>query len=150
MIELMYIISDFQCGSDAPMAIISADIYRNGVLVKENFNKGDKVLLPDMNGVTFTYSLQHGGCEVSSPPTVTLGKNDSIPSMSGAYNQTSLQNHLNGLQSYEELYLVELGTHDTSSSAYDLQDVVFKINSDPNLTDPNNNTQHNNTQLSPD
>jgi hypothetical protein len=144
MIELMYIISDFQCGSNAPMAIISANIYRNGVLVKENFNKGDKVLLPDMNGVTFTYSLQHGGCEVS-PLTQILGKNDSVPSMAGAYNQTSLQNHLNGLQSYEELYLVELGTHDTSSSAYDLQDIVFKINSDPNLTAPNNNTQ-----LSPD
>jgi hypothetical protein len=33
------------------------------------------------------------------------------------------------------IYLVELGTHNTSSSNYDLQDVVFKINKNPLLPD---------------
>ena len=134
MIELIYLLSDFQCSASAPKAIISTDVYRHGTLVASNLGVGDKVMLEDMNGVTFSYSLQHGGCEVS-PLSQTFNKTDSIPDLPGAYSQTSLQNHLNGLKNYEQLYAVEIGTHNENSSYYDLQDIVFIINNNPLLPD---------------
>ncbi len=134
MIELMYLLSDFQCGASAPKAIISADIYRHGTLIANNLSVGDKVMLQDMDGVTFSYNLQYGGCEVS-PLSKTLSKTDPIPNLPGAYSQASLQDHLNGLKHYEQLYAVEIGTHNENSSYYDLQDIVFIINNNPLLPD---------------
>ena len=45
---------------------------------------------------------------------------------------------MSGLDSYEELYLVELGTSDENSTAYDLQDVVLVVDNNP--TALNNST----------
>ena len=41
---------------------------------------------------------------------------------------------VNSLNSYEELFLVELGTSNTSSSYYDLQDVVLVVDNNPVLS----------------
>ncbi len=107
MIELIYLLSDFQCGANAQQAVISANIYRNGALVASNVNKGDKILLEDMNGVTINYSFQNGSCALS-PVSLILGKNDPVPNLAGAYGQASLQAQLNGLNTYEQLYLVSI------------------------------------------
>ena len=47
------------------------------------------------------------------------------------WRQASIEEMLVGLNSYEELFLTELGTSDTSSSAYDLQDVVLVVDNNP-------------------
>lgn len=60
-----------------------------------------------------------------------LGPQAPVPTLSGAYDQQSISQMLAGLNSYEELYLVELWTSNTTSSAYDLQDVVLVVDNNP-------------------
>ena len=46
-----------------------------------------------------------------------LGSNDAVTNFEGFSEQSSIADMLSRLTSYEELYLVELGTSKTSSSA---------------------------------
>jgi hypothetical protein len=137
MIELLYLASEFQCGANAPQAVILADVYYNGTLVADNLATGEKVLLPDFNSdnIDIQYTMTYANCAVDSPISMLLKKTDPVPNLPAAYSQTSLQDLLNGLESYEDLFLLELGTHNTNSSVYDLQDVVFIVNNNPVLAD---------------
>ena len=74
-------------------------------------------------------------CNFNANINQLLGPQDPVPNLPGAYSQTSIQDMVNNLDSYEELYLVELGTTDTSSSYYDLQDVVLVVDNDPESPD---------------
>lgn len=58
----------------------------------------------------------------------------SVPNIPGVYDQQSIQTMLNGLNDYEELFLVELGTTNKTSAAFDLQDVVFIVNNNPSAS----------------
>ena len=82
------------------------------------------------------YYAFSGGCGFASPTELNLTKDDPLPSIPGAYEQESLTDLLDGLNDYESLYLVELGTTDTYSFAYDLQDLVMVVNHNPDLSDP--------------
>ncbi len=64
---------------------------------------------------------------------MVLAPQDPVPDMPGAYEQDSIRQMLDNLNEYEELFLVELGTTDSGSFAYDLQDVVLVINHNPTI-----------------
>ncbi len=132
MIELTYQASQYQCHAGASQSTILVDVYHNGELVKDGLAVGESVMVPDFNGVELDYQAATGSCGFSANESLLLGKNDSIPNLSGAYEQEAIASLVAGLQDYEDLYLVELGTTDTSSFAYDLQDVVMVVNNNPN------------------
>ncbi|MGL6338708.1 MAG: hypothetical protein ACRC80_06150, partial [Waterburya sp.] len=70
------------------------------------------------------------------PSEMSLKPGDPLPTMAGVYEQDSVQTLLDGLNNYEELFLVELGTTDRSKATFDLQDVVFKVDNDPTVPTP--------------
>ncbi|BAU63299.1 hypothetical protein STA3757_06610 [Stanieria sp. NIES-3757] len=136
MIELLYLASQIQCGAYGSLINVKVDVYHNQELV-QTMSAQDKLLLPvnSINDLTFKYRFINSSCSPVTPTQVLLGSEDAVPTLAAAYEQQSIQQLLNGLKSYEELFLVELGTTNTNSTAYDLQDVVLIVNNNPQLPD---------------
>ena len=132
-IELTYSASQIQCGANAPRMVIGVDVYHNGELVAEDMRVNDSVLVPDLAGVTMDYYVVGEGCGLAAATERHVSKYSDVPNLAGYDAQDSISDILSGLESYEDLYLVELGTTNTNSSAYDLQDVVFIVNNEPDL-----------------
>lgn len=131
-LELHYFESAYQCGNGE--IDIDVEVYKNAQLV-QTMSKGDRLLLDDvdsLNDLSFEYNSTE--CTFYANINQILGVQDPIPNLPGAYAQTSIQDMVNNLNSYEELYLVELGTTDTTDEIYDLQDVVLVVNHNPNAT----------------
>ena len=141
-LELYYRDSAFQCGSDATQADIKVDVYNpvNNELLT-TLSKGDRytsTVFDSINDLSFVYKVYNLSCidngsSVAAEGSMLLGANDTVPSIEGFSNQASIEEMLVGLNSYEELHLVELGTSDTNNSAYDLQDVVLVVDNNPTL-----------------
>ena len=134
-IELTYSNSQYQCDSNSPQLEILVNIYHNGALLKENLAVGESILVPSLQGLSMDYTANNASCEFTTPTELHLTQNDPIPNLPGAYDQDNIATLLSGLNQYEDLYLVELGTTDTNSFAYDLQDAVFIVNNNPVLPD---------------
>lgn len=136
MIEFLYFASQIQCGAGGDFLNIKVDIYHNQELI-ETVAVNEKVLLPvnSINDVTLKYGVVNNttNCGLSIPSQLVLSPNDAVPNVAGVYQQQSIQDMLNGLKEYEELFLVELGTDNKSSSAFDLQDVVGIVNNNPTI-----------------
>ena len=136
MIELLYFASQIQCGANGDMLNIQVDVYHNQELV-QTMVKNDRVLLEvdSVEDLTFEYTVinEEDTCGLSIPNQLVLAPDDAVPTMPGVYDQQSIQSMLNVLNEYEELFLVELGTRDKTSTAYDLQDVVFVVNNNPTM-----------------
>ena len=136
MIELLYFASQIQCGANAEMLNIQVDVYHNQELVS-TLLKDEKVLLEvdSIENLDFQYTVinEDAGCGLSLPGELVLAPDDAVPTMAGVYDQESIQSMLDVLNEYEELFLVELGTEDKTSAAYDLQDVVFVVNNNPTV-----------------
>ena len=136
MIELLYFASQIQCGANGDLLNIQVDVYRNQELV-QTLSESDRLLLPvnSVNDLTFSYSIVNNttSCSLSTPTEQLLAPTDSVPDIAGAYEQESIQTMLNGLNDYEELFLVELGTTDQTKESFDLQDVVFIVNNNPTV-----------------
>ncbi|MDJ0577838.1 MAG: hypothetical protein QNJ65_22090 [Xenococcaceae cyanobacterium MO_234.B1] len=81
------------------------------------------------------YNFLNATCSPVTPTGILLNPEEPVPNTSGVYDQQSIQQMLNGLNDYEELFLVELGTTNQSSSAFDLQDVVLLVNNNPVFAD---------------
>ena len=64
---------------------------------------------------------------------MVLAPQDPVLDLPGESEQDSIQQMLDNLNDYEELFLVELGTTNYESFAYDLQDVVLVINNNPTI-----------------
>ncbi|AFZ35672.1 hypothetical protein Sta7437_2122 [Stanieria cyanosphaera PCC 7437] len=136
MIELLYLASQIQCGANSPLINVKVDVYHNQALVKTmSLNEKSYFPVNSLNDLTFQYRFVNSSCTPATPTQVVLAPQDALPALPAAYDQQSIQQLLNGLNSYEELFLVELGTTNTTSSAYDLQDVVFIVNNNPILPD---------------
>lgn len=139
-LELHYLNSAFQCGSDSTQADIKVYVYDQDDNLLTTMSKGDTYLSTEIDSVhnlAFEYKIYNLSCISegswwSAADTQLLGSNDTVPDFNGFSGQDSIQQMLSGLDSYEELYLAELGTSNTSSSAYDLQDVVLIVDNDPN------------------
>lgn len=142
-LELHYLNSAFQCDSDSTQADIKVYVYDKNNNLLTTMSKGDKYLsteIDSINDLEFTYQIYNLSCISegswwSALDTQSLNANDIVPNFNGFSGQDSIQQMLSGLDSYEELYLAELGTNDTNSSAYDLQDVVLIVNNNPILLD---------------
>ena len=136
-ILLTYHASQFQCGADSSLVNIQVDVYRNDQFV-QTLSVNDTIYLPinSFSELSFEYNFIDAGCSpLATPVTDVLALTDPIPSIPGVYEQESLQGLLDGLNEYEELFVVELGTNDSSDSAYDLQDVVLVIDNNPPYID---------------
>lgn len=137
--ELYYHDSAFQCGSDTTQADIKINIYDKSNNLLTTMSKGDRYRIKKFDSasdLTFTYNVYNLSCinNGSLRPeldSMLLGSNDAIPNIDGFSEQSSIADMLSSLTSYEELYLVELGTSNISSSAYDLQDVVLVVDNNP-------------------
>lgn len=136
MIELLYFASQFQCSADGDFLNIQMDVYHNQELV-QTLSVNEKALLDvdSINDLTLEYNvIGNADCGLSLPSKLVLAPDDTAPTMPGLYDQQSIQSMVDVLNEYEELFLVELGTQDNTSAAYDLQDVVAIVNNDPSLT----------------
>ncbi len=137
MIELLYFASQIQCGANTELLDVKVDVYKNQELV-QTMSVNDKVLL-DVNSIkdlSFEYHLAESNCVAAIPTEKLLGSTDPLPNLAGAYEQQSIQDMQDDLASYEELWLVELGTTNTSSVYFDLQDVILKVNNNPESLPP--------------
>jgi len=136
MIELLYFASQIQCTADIASKLdIQVDVSHNGELIK-TMSVNEKVLLEvdSVEDLTFEYkTVGNAACGLSLPSELVLAPDDAVPTISGLYEQTSIQNMLDDLEIYEELLLVELGTENENSPAFDLQDVVIKVNNEPTV-----------------
>ncbi|WP_019504767.1 hypothetical protein [Pleurocapsa sp. PCC 7319] len=130
-LELHYFESAYQCG--AGEIDIDVKVYKNGQLI-QSMSKGERLLLDDVDSVNdLNFEYDSTECNFNANINQLLGPQDTVPNLPGAYAQTSIQDMVNNLNSYEELFLVELGTTNTSSSYYDLQDVVLVVDNNPVL-----------------
>lgn len=138
-LELHYRDSAFQCGSNTTQADIKVDVYDPDNNLLTTMSKGDRYIstaFDSVSNLSFVYRVYNLSCivngsSVTAEGTMILGANDTVPSIEGFSGQASIEEMLDGLDSYEELYLTELGTSDTNNSAYDLQDVVLVIDNNP-------------------
>lgn len=131
-IELTYFASQFQCGGESSLINIEVNVYRNERFI-QTLSINNTVYLPinSFDELDFQYNFVDSECSPTTPTEMVLAPEDTVPDLAGAYEQDSLQQMLDGLNEYEELFIVELGTTNPSSSAYDLQDVVMIINNNP-------------------
>ena len=136
MIEFLYFASQIQCGANGDFLNVKVNIYHNQELI-ETVSVNEKVLLPvdSINEVSFKYEAVNNttNCSLYNPSQLVLSADDAIPDLPGVYEQKSVQAMLDGLNNYEELFLVELGTENKNSLAFDLQDVVGIVNNNPVL-----------------
>lgn len=135
MIELLYFASQIQCGTGGEFLDIQVNVYHNQELV-ETMVVDDLVLLPvdSVNDLTFEYSVINNTTSCTSlaaPSELVLAPDDELPSFAGFDQQDSVSTLLGGLSEYQELFLVELGTENTNSSAFDMQDVTLRIDNNP-------------------
>ncbi len=139
MIELLYFASQIQCGAGGDFLNIKVDVYNNQELVK-TMMVTDRVLLPvdSLNNLTFQYGIIDNTTSCSTlaaPSELLLSPDDAVPSLPGFSDQQSIQAMLEDLKDYEELFLVELGTTNQNSTAFDLQDVILIVNNNPIFAD---------------
>ncbi|ELS02323.1 hypothetical protein Xen7305DRAFT_00020370 [Xenococcus sp. PCC 7305] len=137
VIELTYSAAQFQCGEGNELVDIQVNVYRNSQFV-QTLSVEDSVYLPinSFDDLTFQYNFIDAECApIDNPEEMVLAPEDPVPDLAGVYEQDSLQEILDGLNEYEELFIVELGTSDSESSAYDFQDVVMLINNKPAFSD---------------
>ncbi len=131
-IQLTYFASQIQCGEESSLINVSVDVLQNEQLVQTlSLNDTTYLSIDSFDDLTFEYNFIDAECSPTTPTETTLAPEDTVPDLPGAYEQDSIQEMLNSIKKYEELFLVELGTTDTTSSAFDLQDVVMVINHQP-------------------
>ena len=135
MIELLYFASQIQCGANGDFLNIQVDVYKGTELVQTmNVNDTATISVASVNELNFKYSIVNNTTDctsLSTPSEQSLAKGTTLPSLAGFSNQDSVQALLENTDRYEELFLAELGTTDSSSAAYDMQDVIFKVDNDP-------------------
>ena len=136
MIEFLYLASQIQCGAGGDFFNVQVDIYQNQELI-ETVSVNEKVLLPvdSINDVEFKYSVVNNttACSLANPSQLVLSKNDQVPNVAGFSQQASIREILDGLNTYEELFLAEFGTTNKFSPAFDLQDFVGIVNYNPTV-----------------
>ena len=134
MIELLYLASQIQCGANEGLLNIQVDVYHEQQLIK-TMSVNDKLLIdvPSVNDLEFEYKAvgDNAKCALETPTEMALDSKTTLPDIDGVYEQDSVQTLLSNSGKYEELFLVELGTTNEKSAAFDMQDVVFRVDNDP-------------------
>ena len=135
LIEILFLTSQFQCGSEAAQATFKARINDKPIYVGETV----RLNVENLQDLYFEYEQLETfedepicalpfNTEGVVPILIQYG--EQLPTNDGIYNQPSLQTLIQEqvTNEYLNLVLYEVGTTDTNSSAYDLQDLVFVIN----------------------
>ncbi|PSB09722.1 hypothetical protein C7B62_12200 [Pleurocapsa sp. CCALA 161] len=134
MIELLYLASQIQCGAGGSFLNIQVDVYHQEQLVK-TMKVNERALIPvgSVNDLDFQYTIidNNTRCNLRTPTEMALTPDSQLPNIAGVYEQDSVKTLLSGLNNYEELFLVELGTTDRNSPAFDMQDVILKVDNNP-------------------
>lgn len=138
--EITYQDSAFQCSSTQGLADIKAVFYNssNRQIIRV-LSQGESAYFPvdSLADLNIAYTFENADCRPENyyfaKGTELLQSDDPIPNFPGIYGQTDVSDMLSNLESYEQLYLVELGTSNHNSAAYDLQDVVLVIDNNPTL-----------------
>lgn len=132
LIEIAFIASQFQCGSDAPLATFQATY--EGTTIELN-----QTILIDAPSAQHFYDnvsivpVSDASCAMSQPVS-DIATSTTIPQIDGAYNQASLDDLAAQLTNpYLYLFLYEFGTTNESASTFDLQDVVLRVNTNPTI-----------------
>ena len=133
LIEIAFIASQFQCSSDAELA--SFKVYTNG---GQEIRLGEKTLVAveSIEDLQFGYeAIANGDCSLVGIPGISVSYGEELPANQGVYQQPSLQSLIqeNVTNEYLSLVLFEVGTSDTESAAFDLQDLVLLVNTNPTL-----------------
>ena len=135
-LELRYEDSGLNCGAGGSPITAQVEVYNQSNQLLTTMSQNDTFVFTDIDSVSdlkFKYVLTDTNCAgtYETNETMLLGPNDPIPSIAAFSNQTSISEMLVDLDSYEELFLVELGGSDRSSSSYDLQDIVLVVDHNP-------------------
>ena len=138
-LELRHLDSAFQCGSNNTQANIKVNVYDKNNNLLTIMSKGDTYQTADWDSISdlkFDYNIYNLSCisegaNWDSKATKLLSSGDTVPKVGGYQGQASITQMLSGLNSYEELFLAELGSSNPTSSSYDLQDVVMVVNNNP-------------------
>ena len=133
LIEILFLASQFQCGSDADLA--SFKVYTNN---GQEIRLGEKTLVSvdSVEDLQFGYeAIENGSCSLEGIPGISVSYGEELPTNQGVYQQPSLQTLIqeNVTDEYLSLVLFEVGTTNINSSAYDLQDIVLLVNTNPTL-----------------
>jgi Bacterial Ig domain len=139
-VEVRYFNSAFQCYGGAPLASINVKVWnKNKTTLLATLSKGQSYKSTTIDSIAdLRFTFQNLTCTSYSTAkgVKLLGPDDSVPTVGGWEDQESIGEMLDDLNSYEELYLVELGSSDRTSPYYDLQDVVLVVDNNP--LPPNN------------
>ncbi|MEL6579984.1 MAG: hypothetical protein AAFQ14_09540 [Cyanobacteria bacterium J06621_12] len=138
-LELHYRDSAIQCDDDPIQGDVKVDIYNNNNdTFLTTMSKGERFLTTIVDSVNDLYlvyrvfdldCLPDGGVRgVRGREIIDYGETE-IPTIDGFNGQDSIEGMLDGLENYEQLYLVELGNY--SGAGYDLQDVVMVVDNNP-------------------
>ena len=133
LVEILFLASAFQCGSGAEMA--SFKVHTNH---GQEITLGEKtyVEVDSVEDIQLGYSvIANGSCALEGIPGISVSYGEELPANQGVYQQPSLQTLIqeNVTGEYLSLILFELGTTNTESSAYDLQDIVLLVNTNPTI-----------------
>lgn len=129
MIELLFLASEFQCGSSAPQAVFEVVVNDEHRLRVGQSIRVEELYTVEVEGV------DSASCAILPGIAETVWYGETVPSVSGAYNQQSLQTIVNEnlTDEFEFLRLLELGTTNPDSSYFDLQDIVLVVDTDPEI-----------------
>jgi len=165
-LELYYQDSAFQCRANGAQADISVYVYNQANELLETMSKGDRYVTSDVDSVNdlkFRYQFDNVNCfakykntpninsssdDNEAPAWKTLKRGDALPVVGTYGSQASIGTMLNGLDSYEELHLVELASEnptklvweivrgrwkkvEVANTYYDLQDVILVVDNNP-------------------
>ncbi len=132
MIEILFAASLFQCGVGAPQAEFALVYQGEQIFVNDRIYT-EETLEEFLSNVAIQ-RISNADCSIPTPFYNTLGYGAPIPNLPGFDSQTSLATWHNSLEDqYESLVLVELGTSDISSPAFDLQDIILLVDTNPDF-----------------
>ena len=127
LVEIFFVASAFQCGGSAPQAQFQLHT-NNGIVL----NAGERayVSVESIEDLQFGYSVvSNGSCVIPNVPGISVSYGASLPTNEPAYQQPSLLDLVatHVTDAYLSLVLFEVGTLDSGSSFYDLQDLVVQV-----------------------
>ena len=127
LVEIIFVASAFQCGGSAPQAQFQLHT-NNGIVL--NVGESAYVSVETLDELQFGYSVvSDGSCVIPNLPGIAVEYGTTLPTNEPAYQQPSLLDLITThvTDEYLSLVLFEVGTTNTGSSVYDLQDLVVRV-----------------------
>lgn len=137
LVEIVFLSSQFQCGPNAEhLEEFSVQIHNEKNLAYHTIELGEKKVwdMNDLSDLGFIEIINlTNNCSILPIQDMTLlymDENSQVPNVGGYENQMSLQETLDtevGNDPQYAIIAIEFGTVNQESSAFDLQDIVIKL-----------------------